>query len=83
LTARASTLHWLADLLQLRRRRASAEQEDRYTCLHAALQPATNRDPGRAIRVDPNWVPTVGGVSSFRMTDFLTYARVDPASRGQ
>jgi hypothetical protein len=33
--------------------------------------------------VDPNWVPTAGGGSSFRMTHFLTYARVDPASRGQ
>jgi hypothetical protein len=28
-------------------------------------------------------VPSAGGGLSFRMTDFLTYARVDPASRGQ
>jgi hypothetical protein len=40
-------------------------------------------DPNSYLNVDPNWVPSAGGGLSFRMTDFLTYARVDPASRGQ
>jgi hypothetical protein len=40
-------------------------------------------DPNSYLNVDPGWVPGIGGGSSFRMTDFLTYARVDPASRGQ
>jgi hypothetical protein len=40
-------------------------------------------DPSSYLNVDPDWVPTAGGGPSFRMTDFLTYARVDPASRGQ
>jgi hypothetical protein len=40
-------------------------------------------DRNSYLNVDPTWVPTVGGGSSFRMTDFLTYAGVDPASRGQ
>jgi len=40
-------------------------------------------DPNSYLNVDPNWVPSAGGGSSFRMTNFLTYARVDPASRGQ
>ncbi|HKE83626.1 MAG TPA: heme peroxidase family protein, partial [Vicinamibacterales bacterium] len=31
-------------------------------------------DPDSYLNVDPNWVPTVGGGSSFRMTNFLTYA---------
>ena len=40
-------------------------------------------DPNSYFNVDPGWVPGAGGGSSFRMTHFLTYARVDPASRGQ
>jgi hypothetical protein len=40
-------------------------------------------DPNSYLNVAPGWVPTAGGGSSFRMTNFLTYARVDPASRGQ
>jgi hypothetical protein len=40
-------------------------------------------DPNSYLNVDPGWVPGAGGGSSFRMTDVLTYARVDPASRGQ
>jgi hypothetical protein len=40
-------------------------------------------DPNSYLNVDPDWVPSAGGGSSFRMTHFLTYARVDPASRGQ
>ncbi len=40
-------------------------------------------DPNSYLNVNPNWVPSAGGGSSFRMTDFLTYASVDPASRGQ
>jgi hypothetical protein len=40
-------------------------------------------DPNSYLNVDPNWVPSAGGGSSFRMTHFLTYAGVDPASRGQ
>jgi hypothetical protein len=40
-------------------------------------------DPNSYLNVDPDWQPGAGGGSSFRMTHFLTYARVDPASRGQ
>jgi hypothetical protein len=40
-------------------------------------------DPNSYLNVDPKWVPNAGGGLSFRMTDFLTYAGVDPASRGQ
>ena len=41
-------------------------------------------DPGSYLAAQPRWQPTLpakGG--SFRMTDFLTFAGVDPASRGQ
>ena len=37
-------------------------------------------DPTSYLVADPTWLPTVGG-GSFRMTDFLAYAGVDPASR--
>lgn len=40
-------------------------------------------DPRSYLNVDPGWVPNAGGGTSFRMTNFLTFARVDPASRGQ
>jgi Animal haem peroxidase len=40
-------------------------------------------DPNSYLNVDPSWEPIAGGGSSFQMTNFLTYARVDPASRGQ
>jgi len=43
-------------------------------------------DPGSYLAVEPRWRPSlpsrVGG-GDFRMTDFLTFAGVDPASRGQ
>jgi heme peroxidase len=41
-------------------------------------------DPRSFIRVDPRWRPTLpAGSGEFRMVDFLTFAGVDPASRGQ
>jgi hypothetical protein len=44
-------------------------------------------DPASYLTVDPAWVPTLpaagGAPHSFRMTDLLTAAGVDPASRGQ
>jgi hypothetical protein len=44
-------------------------------------------DPDSYFNVQPNWVPTLpthdGMPESFRMIDFLTFARVDPTSRGQ
>jgi Animal haem peroxidase len=40
-------------------------------------------DPGSYLSAQPNWTPTLGGGSSFKMTDFLKFAAVDPASRGQ
>jgi hypothetical protein len=44
-------------------------------------------DPTSYVTVQPAWVPTLptraGTPQGFRMTDFLTFARVDPASRGQ
>ena len=44
-------------------------------------------DPNSYLNVQPNWVPTLpaqgGTPKSFRMIDFLTFAGVDPTSRGQ
>ena len=44
-------------------------------------------DPDSYLNVQPNWVPTLptqgGTPQSFRMIDFLTFAGVDPTSRGQ
>jgi hypothetical protein len=43
-------------------------------------------DPGGYLGLQPNWVPTLpaaGGSGNFRITDFLTFAGVDPQSRGQ
>jgi Animal haem peroxidase len=44
-------------------------------------------DPQSYLSIQPNWLPTVpaqGGTGeSFRMIDFLTFAGVDPTSRGQ
>ena len=44
-------------------------------------------DPNSYFNVQPGWVPTLpthdGTPQSFRMIDFLTFAGVDPLSRGQ
>ena len=44
-------------------------------------------DPDSYFSVQPSWVPTLpthdGTPESFRMIDFLTFAGVDPTSRGQ
>jgi hypothetical protein len=44
-------------------------------------------DPSSYLNVQPEWVPTlpskVGAPEAFRMIDFLTFAGVDPVSRGQ
>jgi len=44
-------------------------------------------DPDSYLSVQSNWVPTLpthdGTPESFRMIDFLTFAGVDPTSRGQ
>jgi len=44
-------------------------------------------DPDSYLTVQPSWVPTLpthdGTPESFRMIDFLTFAGVDPTSRGQ
>jgi hypothetical protein len=44
-------------------------------------------DPDSYLSVQPNWLPTLpthdGTPQSFHMIDFLTYAGVDPTSRGQ
>ena len=44
-------------------------------------------DPDSYFSVQPGWVPTLpthdGSPQSFRMIDFLTFAGVDPTSRGQ
>jgi hypothetical protein len=45
-----------------------------------------NSDPASYVNVRPNWKPMLpsGKVgTSFKMTDFLTFAQVDPTSRGQ
>src|SRR5262245_66100411 len=44
-------------------------------------------DPDSYLTVQPDWLPTLpthnGSPQSFRMLDFLTFAGVDPTSRGQ
>ena len=41
-------------------------------------------DPGSYLVQKPKWTPTLTNAgTSFRMKDFLTFAGVDPASRGQ
>jgi hypothetical protein len=44
-------------------------------------------DPKSYLNVEPDWIPTLptktGNPEDFRMVDFLTFAGVDPASRGQ
>jgi hypothetical protein len=42
-------------------------------------------DPNSFLRVDPGWRPTLPSRTrgDFRVVDLLTFARVDPASRGQ
>jgi hypothetical protein len=44
-------------------------------------------DPDSYLSLQPSWVPTLptydGTPESFRMIDFLTFAGVDPTSRGQ
>jgi hypothetical protein len=41
-------------------------------------------DPGSYLVQQPRWTPTLTSAGAgFRMTDFLTFAGVDPASRGQ
>jgi hypothetical protein len=44
-------------------------------------------DPDSYLSVQPEWLPTLptegGTPESFRMIDFLTFAGVDPTSRGQ
>jgi hypothetical protein len=41
-------------------------------------------DPASYLSVQPNWTPTLPKAgSTFRMTDFLRFAGVDPATRGQ
>jgi hypothetical protein len=41
-------------------------------------------DPNSYFTAQPNWKPAIENAgSSFRMTHFLKYAGVDPASRGQ
>ena len=43
-----------------------------------------NSDPGSYLVQQPRWTPTLTSAGAgFRMTDFLTFAGVDPASRGQ
>ena len=38
-------------------------------------------DPNGYLVVQPSWTPTLGSGGTFKMTDFLTYAGVDPATR--
>ena len=41
-------------------------------------------DPASYLSVNPSWTPTLPKAgSTFRMTDFLRFAKVDPVSRGQ
>jgi hypothetical protein len=44
-------------------------------------------DPQSYLKLQPDWVPTLqtqgGATERYRMIDFLTFAGVDPVSRGQ
>jgi hypothetical protein len=41
-------------------------------------------DPASYLAAQPRWRPTLPSKNgTFRMTDFLTFAGVDPTSRGQ
>jgi hypothetical protein len=44
-------------------------------------------DPTSYLSTNPGWVPTLprreGATGDFTMVDLLTFARVDPTSRGQ
>jgi hypothetical protein len=44
-------------------------------------------DPTSYLAVDRSWKPTLprrnGSIGDFTMVDLLTFARVDPTSRGQ
>jgi hypothetical protein len=41
-------------------------------------------DPGSFLAAQPSWQPTLQNPGpGFRMTDFLRFSGVDPASRGQ
>jgi len=41
-------------------------------------------DPGSFLSIQPGWRPSLPSKSgAFQMTDFLTFAGVDPKSRGQ
>jgi hypothetical protein len=41
-------------------------------------------DPASYLAAQPRWRPTLSSKNgTFRMTDFLTFAGVDPTSRGQ
>ena len=44
-------------------------------------------DPTSYLSAEPDWQPILptrsGTTGTFRMIDFLTFARVDPTSRGQ
>ena len=39
------------------------------------------RNPNGYLVVQPGWTPTLGSGGTFKMTDLLTYAGVDPATR--
>ncbi|HEY7485930.1 MAG TPA: heme peroxidase family protein [Streptosporangiaceae bacterium] len=44
-------------------------------------------DPASYLSTNPSWIPTLprrsGGTGDFRLVDLLTFAQVDPTSRGQ
>ena len=40
-------------------------------------------DPASYLSAAPGWTPTLGGSTDYDMTHFLTFAGVDPGSRGQ
>ncbi|MEP7056117.1 MAG: heme peroxidase family protein, partial [Actinomycetota bacterium] len=40
-------------------------------------------DPASYLSVEPRWAPSLGGSADYDITNFLTFAGVDPTSRGQ
>ena len=66
-----------------RRRRPAARAGRRAHRRRSAHRPAADRR-GSYLTTQPRWRPTLPAKSgTFRMTDFLTFAGVDPQSRGQ
>jgi hypothetical protein len=77
-----------ADALAFAARRLDAEPVGflaaRRSGSGSGLERALEADPTAYLAAEPGWRPTLPSKSgAYQMTDFLTFAGVDPQSRGQ